>query len=628
MDKSWLNIRNRVDQRYRDEVEGFLNWTFSQSGVNTMICCPCRGCMNTVFKLRIDVRGDLLKKGFWDSYKVWDLHGEVLVRVENSNTACSAEVEADDIEEDDIIEMIHDGCGYMGNNINLFEENEEPNMHAANFYKLLEDAQIELYPGCTKASKIIHGKRDIKEDGWHKEENIDDGVLRRPSDSIEWKSFDERYPSFSSELRNARLGLASDGFQPFGNMSSNHSIWPVVLVTYNLPPWDCMKDSYFMMPLLIPGPKSPGNDIDVYLQPMIEELKELWDGVDTYDAHTKSNFLMRVALMWTINDFAVYGNISGWSTKGKLACPCCHIDTQSISLCNKLCYMGHRRFLPMNHPWRKNRVLFDGKVEMGFAPSPLAGHEALMQIQELGNVSFGKGKKRKRNVSNNAYNWRKKSIFFQLPYWKSLKLRHNLDVMHIERNVSDNILLTVMSIVGKTKDTLKSRYDLVDLGIRQGLDLIEDGDTILLPVACYALSSQEKLKLCEFLANLKVPDAFSSNISRCVNVLEKKIHGLKCHDHHVLLQDILPIAIRGLLPKEVCEPIIALGKFFKNLYSKCLTIEDLDILEAESPIILCKLQMVFPPVFFDVMIHLPIHLASEAKLGRLVQYRDMYPIER
>jgi len=64
MDKSWLNIRNRVDQRYRDGVEGFLNWAFSQPGVNTMIRCPCKGCMNTVFKLKNDVRGDLLKKGF------------------------------------------------------------------------------------------------------------------------------------------------------------------------------------------------------------------------------------------------------------------------------------------------------------------------------------------------------------------------------------------------------------------------------------------------------------------------------------------------------------------------------------------------------------------------------------
>nr|XP_009784891.1 PREDICTED: uncharacterized protein LOC104233225 isoform X2 [Nicotiana sylvestris] len=185
-----------------------------------------------------------------------------------------------------------------------------------------------------------------------------------------------------------------------------------------------------------------------------------------------------------------------------------------------------------------------------------------------------------------------------------------------------------MNMVGKTKDTLKSRYDLMDLGIRQRLHPIEDGNNILLPAACYALSAEEKLKVCNFLANLKVPDAFSSNISRCVNVQEKKIHGLKCHDHHVLLQDIFLVAIRGLLPKEVCDPIIALGKFFKNIYSKCLTIEDLDILEAEIPVILTKLQLVFPPAFFDVMVHLPIHLPSEAKLGGPAQYRNMYPIER
>ena len=146
MDKSWLNIRNRVDQKYRDGVEGFLNWAFSQSEVNTMIRCPCKGCMNTVFKVRIDVRGDLLKKGFWDSYKVWDLHGEVLVRVENSNVPRNDEVEVDSTEEDDITQMIHDACEYMNveNNANSLEGNKKPNMHATKFYKLLEDGKTTL----------------------------------------------------------------------------------------------------------------------------------------------------------------------------------------------------------------------------------------------------------------------------------------------------------------------------------------------------------------------------------------------------------------------------------------------------------------------------------------------------
>lgn len=65
-----------------------------------------------------------------------------------------------------------------------------------------------------------------------------------------------------------------------------------------------------------------------------------------------------------------------------------------------------------------------------------------------------KGKRRKRDFPKSAYNWRKKSIFFQLPYWNTLLLWHNLDVIYLERNVSDNIISTVMNMVEKTKDTL------------------------------------------------------------------------------------------------------------------------------------------------------------------------------
>ena len=126
---------------------------------------------------------------------------------------------------------------------------------------------------------------------WHKEKCVDDGVLRHPVNSIAWKTFDEKHMSFALDPRNVRLGLASDGFNPFGTMSIAHSTWPVVLVPYNLPPWMCMKQPYFIMSMLIPGPKSPGNDIDVYLQPLVEELKDLWEvGIETYDVSLKHNF--------------------------------------------------------------------------------------------------------------------------------------------------------------------------------------------------------------------------------------------------------------------------------------------------------------------------------------------------
>ena len=83
-----------------------------------------------------------------------------------------------------------------------------------------------------------------------------------------------------------------------------------------------------MQSLLIPGSTSPRNDIDVYLQPLVEELKELWDiGVKMFDMSSKQSFQINATLLWTINDFPTYGDISGWSTKGAFACPSCNYDS-------------------------------------------------------------------------------------------------------------------------------------------------------------------------------------------------------------------------------------------------------------------------------------------------------------
>lgn len=88
-----------------------------------------------------------------------------------------------------------------------------------------------------------------------------------------------------------RLGFASDGFNPFGSMSNSYSMWPIILIPYNLPPWLCMKQSNLLLSLLIPGPKGLGMDIDVYLQPPIDDLKILWgDGIETCDAFMQQNF--------------------------------------------------------------------------------------------------------------------------------------------------------------------------------------------------------------------------------------------------------------------------------------------------------------------------------------------------
>ena len=100
---------------------------------------------------------------------------------------------------------------------------------------------------------------------WHTNGRVNDGLLRHPADSKTWKSFDSKYIEFSSEPCNVRLGLAADGFDPYGNISSTHSTWLIILTPYNLPSWMCMKRSSFMLLLLIPCPTSPENDIDMYL---------------------------------------------------------------------------------------------------------------------------------------------------------------------------------------------------------------------------------------------------------------------------------------------------------------------------------------------------------------------------
>jgi hypothetical protein len=110
---------------------------------------------------------------------------------------------------------------------------------------------------------------------WHAEACTKDSVLRHPADGEAWKSFDNLYLDFSSDSRNVRLGLTSDVFNPFGNMSTSHSTWHVMLVPYNLPPWMCIKQSSFILSLVISIPNDFGIDINIYLQPLIEELQEL-----------------------------------------------------------------------------------------------------------------------------------------------------------------------------------------------------------------------------------------------------------------------------------------------------------------------------------------------------------------
>ncbi|XP_042396490.1 uncharacterized protein LOC121986596 [Zingiber officinale] len=463
---------------------------------------------------------------------------------------------------------------------------------------------------------------------WHSESHTKDSYMRHPADSPAWQMFDHNHPEFAKDRRNIRLGLASDGFNPFKNMSVVYSTWPVILVPYNLPPWMCMKQPYFMLSLLILGPSTPGNNIDIYLQPLVVDLKDLWEvGVQTYDASTKQNFKLHVALLWTISDFPGYATLSGWSTKGKFACPVCHKFTHSRWLKNgkKYCYMGHRKFLNSDHKFRKDVQHFDGTEEYGRPPPILSGDTVINELKNF-KLKFGK------IVDDNPklpFNWKKLSIFFDLPYWKDNVIHHNLDLMHIEKNVCESIWGPLLDMEGKMKDNIKSRLDLQEIGIRSKLHPIKKGlSRVYLPPACYSMGKKEKGTFCKVLKKVKVPDGYASNISRCVQMKPAKLIGLKSHHNHILMQQLLPVALRKTLSKSVRNPLIRLCRYFRELCCKVISPTDVVRLRKDIAVILCQLEKIFPPSFFDIMIHLTVHLATEVQLAGPVYYRWMYSIER
>ena len=85
---------------------------------------------------------------------------------------------------------------------------------------------------------------------------------------------------------------------------------------------------------------------------------------------------------------------------------------------------------------------------------------------------------------------------------------------------------------------------------------------------------------------------------------------------------------RHILPEQVVIPIIELSRFFSKVCSKELDETEMKELTQSIGETLCRLEMIFPPAFFDIMMHLPVHIAWEAELGGPVSYRWMYPVER
>ncbi|KAL0290179.1 UNVERIFIED_CONTAM: hypothetical protein Sradi_7055600 [Sesamum radiatum] len=199
--------------------------------------------------------------------------------------------------------------------------------------------------------------------------------------------------------------------------------------------------------------------------------------------------------------------------------------------------------------------------------------------------------------------------------------------MHIEKNVFDNIFNTVMDIKGKLKDNLNARKDLTIICNRPELQIDERRPNVM-PKAVYTLTKDQKRKVCEWVKCLRFPDGYASNLSRCVDMTELRLHGMKSHDCHIFMQKLIPVAFREMVPEHVWSALTEVSLMFQVLCSTTLDIKKVQELEDSVAVIMCNLEKVFPPAFFDSMEHLILHLPYEARVGGPVQYRWMYPFER
>jgi hypothetical protein len=114
---------------------------------------------------------------------------------------------------------------------------------------------------------------EVVQEGKHDSEDTD--IMSHPTDSEAWKDLDRFDPEFARDPRSVRLGMSMDGFHPHNNNSSLYSCWSVFIMPYNLPSNKCLKQYFIFLALIIPGPKEPKKQMNIFLCPLMEEMKEL-----------------------------------------------------------------------------------------------------------------------------------------------------------------------------------------------------------------------------------------------------------------------------------------------------------------------------------------------------------------
>jgi hypothetical protein len=181
--------------------------------------------------------------------------------------------------------------------------------------------------------------------------------------------------------------------------------------------------------------------------------------------------------------------------------------------------------------------------------------------------------------------------------------------MHVQKNVFESLIATLMDTT-KSKDGLKAWKDMVQLNVMPELQLVlEDNGKYTLPAASYNL--QERIALCTFVRGIKVPTGFSVNPKKLVSMKDLSFAHCKAHDCHVMLTVFLPIAIKAIKLEFLKMGITYMCYFFSKISQKTIGKKELSdlhdfVVETQN-----QLEMCLPPTFFDIMIHLMIHMVHQ-----------------
>jgi hypothetical protein len=140
------------------------------------------------------------------------------------------------------------------------------------------------------------------------------------------------------------------------------------------------------------------------------------------------------------------------------------------------------------------------------------------------------------------------------------------------------------------------------------------------PQARYRLNRAQKREILKWFQELRFPDGYAANLQRGVNFETMRNNGLKSHDYHIFIERLLPVMVRGYVPKNIWQVLAELSFFFRQLCAKEIDPVVISSMECQALVLLCKLEKIFPLAFFNPMQHLIMHLPYEARMGGLCNF--------